>query len=135
MKVSTRIITYFCIAMGTLAAHSAQAQTGPVGEDASSGEVIGEVVVSSSKELASGVAIATNATADTLDGLTWAGCSMAKWAVGESRDRKPSIGNTVVGLVFRLPVTLTGGAVCAASSLLAMPTKGITYGLESLSAE
>lgn len=101
-------------------------------EDQSAGEVIGEVVEQQGREVARGVAVAADAGADTLDGLTYSGCKLAKWAVGDRRDRTPSVGNSIVALVFRLPVSLLGGTVCAASAVLAMPTKGIGYGFDQL---
>ena len=57
---------------------------------------------------------------------------MARWAVGERRDRTASIGNTIVGLVFRLPVTLISGGVCAASAVLSMPAEASAYGFDVL---
>ena len=84
------------------------------------------------REVARGVAGAADAGADTLDGLTYSGCTLAKWAVGERRDRTPSVGNSIVALVFRLPVSRIGGTVCATSAGLAMPTKGIGYGFDQL---
>lgn len=98
----------------------------------SAGEVIGEVVEKQGREVARGVAVAADAGADTLDGLTYSGCTLAKWAVGDRRDRTPSVGNSIVALVFRLPVSLIGGTVCATSAVLAMPTKGIGYGFDKL---
>jgi hypothetical protein len=103
-----------------------------VHNEPSAGEVIGDVVVSSSKDMANGVAITSHAAADTLDNLTWAGCKMARWAVGERRDRTASIGNTIVGLVFRLPVTLLSGGICAASAVLSMPAEASAYGFDVL---
>ena len=101
-------------------------------EDQSAGEVIGDIVEQQGREVARGVAVAADAGADTLDGLTYSGCTLAKWAVGERRDRTPSVGNSIVALVFRLPVSLIGGTVCATSAVLAMPTKGIGYGFDQL---
>ena len=98
----------------------------------SAGEVIGDVVVSSTKDMANGVAITSHAAADTLDNLTWAGCKTARWAVGERRDRTASIGNTIVGLVFRLPVTLLSGSICAVSAVLSMPAEASAYGFDVL---
>jgi len=100
--------------------------------DQSAGEVIGDVVEQQGREVARGVAVAADAGADTLDGLTYSGCTLAKWAVGDRRDRTPSVGNSIVALVFRLPVSLIGGTVCATSAVLAMPTKGIGYGFDQL---
>jgi hypothetical protein len=126
MKIRTLCILALGVVMGLAVAEVSHA------EEPSSGEIIGEVVMSSSRDMASGVAIVSHATADTLDSLTWAGCSTAKWAVGERRDRKASIGNTVVGLVFRLPVTLLSGGLCATSAILSMPAKGFGYGFDVL---
>jgi hypothetical protein len=98
----------------------------------SAGEVIGDVVVSGTKDMANGVAITSHAAADTLDNLTWAGCKTARWAVGERRDRTASIGNTIVGLVFRLPVTLLSGSICAVSAVLSMPAEASAYGFDVL---
>lgn len=101
----------------------------------SAGEVIGDVVISGSQEVANGVSITGHATADSLDNLSWAGCKIARWAVGDRRDRSPSVGNTIVGLLFRLPVTLLSGSTCATAALLAMPSEGIAYSFGVLSGQ
>ena len=102
-------------------------------DEPSAGEVIGDVVISGSQQVASGVSITGHASADSLDNLSWAGCAIAKWAVGQRRDRSPSVGNTIVGLLFRLPVSLVSGSTCATAALLAMPSEGIAYSFGVLS--
>jgi hypothetical protein len=124
--------------MAALALGSQIVTLGYCGEarsEPSSGEVIGAVVADSSRDVARGVSVASHATADTLDGLTWSGCRLAGWAVGERRDRTPSIGNAIVALVFRLPVTALGAGVCATSAALSVPAKAIGYGFASFSGD
>jgi len=124
--------------MAALALGSQIVTLGYCGEarsEPSSGEVIGAVVADSSRDVARGVSVASHATADTLDGLTWSGCRLARWAVGERRDRTPSIGNSIVALVFRLPVTALGAGVCATSAVLSVPAKGLGYGFATLSGD
>ena len=125
-----RIQTMAALALGTQVV--TLGMCGEAHSEPSAGEVIGEVVADSSRDVARGVSVASNATADTLDGLTWGGCGFAKWAVGERRDRTPSIGNSIVAIVFRLPVTVVGAGVCATSAVLSVPAKGIGYGFAKL---
>ena len=117
----------FVIALA-LASASASAD----GYEPSAGEVIGDVVIAGGQEMANGVAITSHATADSLDNISWAGCKMARWAVGDRRDRTPSIGNTIVGLIFRLPVTLISGGTCAVSALVSIPAEGVAYASDVL---
>jgi len=102
------------------------------GYQPSAGEVIGDVVIAGSQEVANGVAITSHATADSLDNVSWAGCKLARWAVGDRRDRTPSVGNTIVGLIFRLPVTLISGGTCAVSALFSIPAEGVAYAADVL---
>ena len=122
-----RDMALLALTAGTVSLYCEEAHS-----DQSAGEVIGDVVEQQGREMARGVAVAADAGADTLDGLTYSGCTLAKWAVGDRRDRTPSVGNSIVALVFRLPVSLIGGTVCATSAVLAMPTKGIGYGFDQL---
>ena len=101
----------------------------------STGDVIGGVVADSGRDVARGVSVASHAAADSLDGLTYTGCGLAKWAVGERRDRTPTVGNSVVALFFRLPVTVLGAGVCATSAVLSVPAKGIGYGFDKLASD
>jgi hypothetical protein len=129
--------------IGTMAALAMGAQVVTLGfcgeahsdNSQSTGDVIGEVVADSGRDVARGVSVASHAAADSLDGLTYTGCGLAKWAVGERRDRTPTIGNSVVALFFRLPVTVLGAGVCATSAVLSVPAKGIGYGFEKLASD
>ena len=96
-----------------------------------SGEVIGEFAKESGIKVAQGVSVVSHATSDTLDGFTWGGCSLARWAIGGRVDRSPNIGNLIVGLVFRLPVAAIGASVCASTAIVSMPFKGIGYAFDS----
>jgi hypothetical protein len=96
------------------------------------GDIVGAQVVEGSKDVAHGVALASSSTAEALDGLTYGGCRLARWAAGGRDDRKASTGNAVVALFFRLPVAVLGGGTCAMSAALAVPMKGIGYGFGQL---
>ncbi len=88
----------------------------------SAGEVVGEMVEHSSRMVARGVGDTSYVTADTLDGLSWAGCKVLGFVAGGERDRKPTGGNAIVGL-GRLLIGIPSGSLCVVAKVLSVPAK------------
>lgn len=98
-----------------------------------SGEAVEAIVTEQGKVAAGGVAEALGSTGEALDATSWAGCSVAKWAVGNREDRTATTGNALVGIFFRLPVSLLGAGTCATAAVLSAPVKAVGYGVNTLS--
>ena len=121
MKISTMAAVAFVAAY---AAATADAET--------AGDAVGSIVQENAQIAAGGVAEAADMTGEALDATAWAGCNVAKWAAGGRKDRTASTGNTLVGLFFRLPVTILGAGTCAVSTVIAAPVKAVGYGFGTL---
>ena len=121
MKISTMA------AMATAAALYATAS-----DAETAGDAVGSIVTENAQIAAGGVAEAADMTGEALDATAWAGCRVARWAAGGREDRTASTGNTLVGLFFRLPVTILGAGTCAVSTVIAAPVKAVGYGFGTL---